>query len=328
MDGRRFDDVAKAWGAAPSRRGLLRTLIGGTCGSLLAGLGPGAALAACAPHGAHCVGDARCCSGFCRRRGKCVEDGQPTGTCRCRCPRGTTSCGDAACCTPGQGCRHGRCVDQCTPEDQATACGPDQACRAGACVCTSPRANPDPCGGTCCRRSETCAKGACRCAVPCQDVCCPAGQACITHPNGQGVCCPSGRVCQALEGYTDCCLDDPDCVDGGCCPPAVSDGQGNCVCPPGMTEFHDEQDRGCLPCLPPRTCYAHGADHFCCPEGGMCLPGVDGISSGGPCCTSAGYCDAGGGGYRCCGEDEADCVQDACCPESVTPDGSCVNPNY
>ena len=105
MDGARFDPIARALGATPSRRGALRLLAGGALGSLLALPRVAAAqvwseanAGSCRAPGDLCNGDGDCCSERCR-----------AGRCLCR-RRGATCAVDRACCSGRCRKRTGRCA--------------------------------------------------------------------------------------------------------------------------------------------------------------------------------------------------------------------------
>jgi hypothetical protein len=116
VDGSRFDDFARNF--VTSRRGALKTLLGGVASGVAAVLAPGTGGAAqvCAALRRRCAADADCCSGAC----------DPASG-RCVCGEGTEECrGD--CVPPDQyqtdvdNC--GSCRNRCrkAPECQLPAC--------------------------------------------------------------------------------------------------------------------------------------------------------------------------------------------------------------
>src|SRR5215207_1589187 len=138
MDGRQFDEIARALGNGSSRRGLLKG-IGGLLGVAIGLAGAGEAAAGpnpkrCKNQGSKCKGNGDCCDGTC-----CG------GRCQAPCPVGQTR--DATC--------------ACIPVQPGSACSQTQPCPNLGQICW-----PDVCGddGRCTQVQLNCDDG-----NPCTD---------------------------------------------------------------------------------------------------------------------------------------------------------------
>jgi hypothetical protein len=297
MDDRRFDNLARIAAALPSRRHLVRALLGGASGLLLAA---GVAEEAAAR--------------------KCKKDNDCPGCQTCN--RKKKKCGKG--CGKGKRCCGGECVKEklcCkTPED----CSSCQLCVDGRCQ-PNPAKNGQQCSGclTCnngacgsgddalCKDHERCRQSTGICCAKClaNESCCPVGRTCINpgalSPNSccdtsintacghngdgtfrkccsnfnercvnnecvpkdecptgrltiEGVCCPFGPPCNGV-----CCGENEECsVDDVC--------ENPFVCPRPFCS-----NRGLL-CCPPNS-FTDTA--YCCPAEAACRNTTFGCSS-------------------------------------------------
>jgi hypothetical protein len=281
MDGRHFDDLARALAAGASRRNVLKGLTG-SAGAALAGalswrpsFGKGGALRqGCAELGARCLRDDACCSGLCdveSRRCVCTDDQEE---CDDECvdlrsdPANCGECGES--CSAGQRCLDGACCSG----SGGTCDGDDECCGGLTCCdgrCTDPSGDPNNCGDC----GETCDFDPYLCEAPtCQD----------------GVC---GR--RPVPDGTLCVPDDPSyaCCDGGCADLHREEHCGECgnICAPEETCCRGE---GCFDLAgDPEHC--GGCFHACDP-GESCVAGE--------CCPGPG---------TTCSSDEECCGGDLCC---------------
>jgi hypothetical protein len=127
VEGNRFDDLVKAYASHPTRRGLLRRLIGAAT-ALAAGSAVVASTeaASCRAAGTSCAENAQCCSGTCGpkdQRGRRV----------CVCPSGGRDCG-GACCPNGVACNpKGGCCADVGNAPEGSSCRDDSDCCSGVC---------------------------------------------------------------------------------------------------------------------------------------------------------------------------------------------------
>lgn len=160
MDGTRFDALARLIGRGPTRRGVLRLLLGGAVGGALVQQENDTADAACRKsyRRGPCRDNRDCCPGFaCCRNGSCCKE-----TSRC-CPESYGyPCCKEKCCPPGS-------FNSCCPA-RFTCCAAGLA--AGCCgpknpVCCPPAPiRPDLPGGYCCPTgTECCNSGNGCCAI-------------------------------------------------------------------------------------------------------------------------------------------------------------------
>jgi hypothetical protein len=128
VDGKRFDDVVRAFAAGSSRRRLL----GGTLAAAGAWFGLGdPATAACTPVGRRCspegtcCGSAACLSGVCRCQsgaGACPAGTVMGADCRCLCPTTGRPAPDRVCPCPDSTCGDPECCGCLTPVDGTRDC--------------------------------------------------------------------------------------------------------------------------------------------------------------------------------------------------------------
>lgn len=318
MDDRRFDALARALSAQPSRRGVISALVGAVVGSVF---GTRQAAAGCAAVGAICTRPVDCCSNRCID-GRCacaavgqtrcgpecvnlVTDRDNCGTCRNVCPAGTACarCRGAACASEpvARCCRNGltncggACRDLQTDEANCgvcgNACGPNQTCCAGTCLnLRTNAANCGVCGNACAVGTQSCS--------PC------SGPDC----NGKAVarCCPNGRsncggTCRDLQTDPAAC--------GSCklsCPPGRACVDGNCAAGPctAANDFCANSDFtpcGDDPFFPGQDCFCQRAKQdgaiVCGTNGRTCMDCAThddcvraGFGPGGRCVQSGGIC--------------------------------------
>ena len=159
VDDCRFDQLTRIIASPASRRRVLRAAAGALA-SFLPVWGSLAA-AACKSANAPCASDGQCCSGTCRRSGRCTRRRKLTGKCRCACVEPQIAC-------------NGECVDLATNQNHCGRCG---------------RA---------CANAETCEQGECRCALPwklCDGFCQDTSMS-LVHCGECGRQCPGGYTCQ------------------------------------------------------------------------------------------------------------------------------------
>jgi hypothetical protein len=143
VDESRFDSLVTVLGT--SRRGTLKTLLGGAFGVLVASRGEVDVAAGCKKVGKKCNKSKDCCDGA-----KCK--GGKKGKCRCK--SGQSECdGEKACRDLNTDINHcGAC---------GNACLPDEPCCDG--DCSNLQEDPTNCGacGNACPEDENCCDGAC-----------------------------------------------------------------------------------------------------------------------------------------------------------------------
>ena len=211
MDADRFDALTRAFAIITRRRAL--ELLGSGVAGLLEFERVGATHTGCRHHGERCKLDTQCCSGKCSRKR------------RCKCPRGTTKCGETKCCSNDtEQCCGGTCASATlVPEGGTCASGNDSEC------CTGLTCTPNDL--TCCRQEKICFKTCCaegeRCTTDShtgEQVCCASGNSCnrVCCPRTNDICTPSDLECCRRENvcHKSCCGGDERC-DGLNCQPIV-----------------------------------------------------------------------------------------------------------
>lgn len=293
-----------------SRRGTVKTLLGGVLGTLLAGRTQEAL--ACKNFGRTCDRDNDCCAGM-----KCQND-------ECTCENGFTKCGArcydldtdethcGACstvCGAGESCCSGDCVDLNTDRDHcaacAAACAADEICLEG--VCTPCPTGNQVCGNVCCLSSQTC----------CDEVCVDDLDSNANHCGACGNLCP--RICpKNLDDPSIC--SGPRCCSNGECLASLEFDRNNCgdcghacaageTCCSGECVDLDSNSGHCGTCGDAcrngRTC-CNGACRNLDSDAGNCGEcGNDCIENGGvpdaSCCAGV-CCGDRGGAMRCCAD--------------------------
>jgi len=234
MDGTRFDRFTRALTIAGTRRGAITAavavLVGGPVGD--------AGARVCRKAGTGCSRGVQCCSGFCDTRRNASRSVRN----RCGCTGGAARC-NGTCCTPGQSCVGGACVDPC-----ATVEGHCYAARSGStltpnnaeCVviddsksCAIDGDCPCSGGGTCAcvvtgsdngYVSDRWENGACATITPraaLENACCPTedwcdvyygAMACVeVESDDRSNCGACGQICQSprvCEGGSCNCNED------------------------------------------------------------------------------------------------------------------------
>jgi Cys-rich repeat protein len=255
MDARRFDRIAMALAAAPTRRTALRFLGGGALGVLAGGLGVRRAAALRAP-GRPCDRDGQCDSGICLG---------PRGRKKCRCEDGQPPCSPGICCIETSVCIDGACGDHCGSgrEDRDET---DVDCGGSRC--------PKCALGQRCLDDRDCVTGSCfnldfcGCAV---DGNCPVDRPFCDSPvcvqcRGDGDCQGKGFC---VFGFCSACRDSADC-------PAAR---------PVCSVNHDCVERCARDrdCPIGQRCRAGRCELQACRRQSDCRSG---------CCTSSGFCEA------------------------------------
>ena len=170
MDGRQFDQFARALAGARSRRSVFKSLGAAALGAAgFARFSGAEAASSCRGAGHPCEGNQTCCDGL-----VCVVSG-PGAAQRCTpCPAGQIACG-------------GVCINACVASDQCHDVG---VCDPAAQACTNPpKADGTTCNdGDACTQTDTCQAGVCTGGNP---VVCTAQDQCHVA----GVCNPSDGSC-------------------------------------------------------------------------------------------------------------------------------------
>lgn len=189
MDGRSFDNLARAASAAMGRRSAIGLALAGAAAASLTGFDLAGA----------------------RRKGKKQK----------RCKKATQPCGGKKKCCKGLACTNGVCTcpagtvasgSVCVPQPPAPECASDAQCGAGQ-VCQGEKCVPAPpeCvrNADCGDRDFACVNGECvvrpdECQ---QDDDCGANEVCDAGPNRKTCICPdeeAGRCIQRCERQSDC----------------------------------------------------------------------------------------------------------------------------
>lgn len=249
----------------------------------------------CHAYGDVCLQDLDCCNGRC---GATVA-GQP-GRCELQ-PTGATSCTqDGNPCTDGNQCCTRTCADL---GYGAKVCVPAGGCRSTGNACDD---NTDCCGGmpgdqsaVTCRTTGQCDNG---------QGCAPAGNICgsAVYPDGGAVPIPAENNCCMLGGGQSsklCKLDSaglPRCWGGTVttqCPSGFTGQAGCCIDSGQQCQFSDQCCNGGL-CLPGADGISRcSAGAVCLGQGAVCTPGADAGASA--CCAGTVCRLAGEFGYAC-----------------------------
>ena len=342
MDAERFDRLARTLASRPTRRRLLKAVLGFGGAAATAGLRARDA-GACAPQGAACSRSNPCCAGRC-------SDGV------CACPANTAACSDAcvktqsdsancgACgnlCAGGQVCRkgvcacpgqsvlcNGVCVNPRADEANCGECGvtcvasspcTEAICRQGTCR-QVPRPNGSPCDdGDACTQTDTCQYGDCVGANP---IVCTATDQC----HGPGVCDPATGICSNPNKPNGVdCNDGNACTAGDTCQDGVCTGGTalSCTSASPCTVARCDPVSGCVSALvaPGVACGdgdpCNGND--VCDGAGNCVPGTPvRCDPCNRCDLNTGACVASDEGLSCPGDGNL-CYRDFVCRS-----GACV----
>jgi hypothetical protein len=291
MDGRRFDDMARALATPATRRSALRSLAAGA--ATLRGRGFDRAAAACVPMGAKCGRKDQCCES-----GKCVSN-----RCHCHppCRDGDVCRRNNTCCPKSNVCRD---PDN---ERKGTCCGPTQTCVKGAC-CEREQAchNPNS-GDICCPDTKLCFDGKV-CCEPCGGDCCAEqGVGYVCCKNTCQPPCPEGKTLNPETCTCDCAAG-ARAADAGatlCCPDGQEACGGQCItaCDASLCETCDAATGSCTSTCGSGTCQtcANGTCVSACANGYTCCGGVNPGDPKACVCQGGQQCLANGrGGEVCC----------------------------
>jgi hypothetical protein len=274
MDGSRFDDLAKSFGAQRTRRGMLGALAGAALAAV--GFGKAASARTCRSVGNACSTNGDCCSA------NCVTEGRTRKICRCTadrdCPGGVCLAGD--CCIPPAD--DVTCAGLCGP--QTNNCGQPVACA----PCCTPTAQSCQTNGQCC--SGVCAAGSCAGGAVADGGACDEDGDCLNRHCCAGVC----RTLDTDPGNCGAC--------GAVCRIGESCTAGVCTCGSNPRCPIDQQcvSGACTVGCDAVTCAAacgEGAQCFAGPERHYCYPSSGGYDCGQPCNRDA-ECSRG---YACAG---------------------------
>lgn len=205
MDPQRFEAFSRALATGPSRRGVLKGIVGAILGGSLVGARSATAGQSCAGPGESCSSGADCCSGECSDAGVCycTDPSRPWVGCECQQGDASACNGDADLC-----CDDGTCASPMT--------GCKSTCTEAGDTCSS---DADCCSGKC---SD---EGMCYCTDPARPwIGCDCSQgdddACDGHPE---LCCSDGTCASPSTGCDptcahagDTCSSDDDCCEGSC----------------------------------------------------------------------------------------------------------------
>ena len=228
MDDVRFDAWTLALTAAGSRRTLVRTLLGGTLGTLGGWLGGGReAAAGDREAGQPCKRNAQCITEVCRG---------PRDRKTCRCADGLKACPTSSnnCCVDPLVCRDGACVNHCQSgrkdrDESDVDCGGANCpgCEFGH-TCNS----PDDCvdGLFFCRdrAGDSTAKKVC---LECANSAVPADDACASLHGDDRPFCVRNK-CRQCRDEVDCAQGE-ECNDGTCTGTCLPEGAPCTIAPDG-----------------------------------------------------------------------------------------------
>lgn len=318
MDPVRFDALARALSAQPSRRGVLRLLAGTALGGLLGARRGNAAAQGCSQVGGSCAARPCCAGARCTDAKKCVCR---AGFTACQLPGGGQQCfdlktderhcGDCATrCTAGeQTCSKGHCC----PLAQPTYCGTGPTTG----VCVNTQTNRNHCGrcGNRCTTGVANATPVCRngfCGFACNSGFTRCSGECIdlrTTPTDCGAC---GKVCDSTNGTASC-----------------SNGFCNITCDAGYANCDGDVATGCEEHTAGDPAHCGGCFQACDP-GQACLAGT---------CTTLGCTRDSPCQNQCPQSSDQDCAcgatltghpvcfrrQNGCAGHSCTEDGECAD---
>lgn len=314
MDGNRFDDLTRAFGAGRTRRGVLK----GIGAAALSAVGI-TRLGGKASAG----GGNSACAHWCHANfsgsaaGKCTSDAaHGTGACY--------QCGPAS--SGGMQLCGGACIAPCTALDPCHVAG---VCNPATQSCTNPNAaDSTPCDdGNLCNGLSTCQSGVCTAGTPvvcdppapCFDagVCDPATGICAYAPSVKGTPCSDGQACTVgdiCDGAGNCvsgtvsCPDCQTCDAAGNCGPDGSQNGAGCTGNGDPCFKHTCADGTCIDtpitCSPPDNDPCHIG---VCAANGTC--GFADAPAGTPCAVANGIgtCQAGVCQVSACNAGFANC---------------------
>lgn len=269
MDGARFDELTKLFGARVSRRQGVKLLLAASLGAFLTRDSTQSARA-----------DYRgndLCAHFCD---DLFPPGPQRGQCKSEAAHGRGPCYE---CGPGSTTGQTTCASGC--------CGPGQGCCGGTCVALNTTSNCGSCGTTC---TGSVANGHPICNGGQCDVACNSGFQLVN-----GACCPMGNVCGGQCLSAPCSHDQ--CLtcsaeSGGCvsiCAPGTTCVSGQCVTAATCSSVGDVCGTNGV-C----TCFLTGGTTFCgdatycgsqcttdsdCPTGWGCVTGTSCTGFPGAC---------------------------------------------
>lgn len=342
MDGERFDELVKRWGAGSSRRGLLKTIMGAGIGGALAAAGVGDAAAArrCRSLGNVCSRNGDCCSAACapasttgRRLCACGDGLKP---CNGGCISSDACCTNADCAALAGPCVQGVCdrsTSACVAQPLAVghACDDGNPCTVNA-ACDRQRhcsGTPKSCppGDAC--NDERCdpSTGQCVTQMKTNGTACTLDgvDSCVTPSSCQaGICTAGSPVCQGKCGtITDACgraIDCGGCPTGQVCGGGAANICGACVadCAGKCGGVSDGCGGSCV-----SDCGASIGENKRC-DNGVCVACVSGNQqcggTHGECCFGL-FCERG----VCISQCGSDCAG-KCAGEDNGCGGTCGNP--
>jgi hypothetical protein len=325
MDDNRFDTLARVAANLPSRRKLIRTLLGGVGSGLLLSFGVAEESAA-----RKCKKDGDCkgCQTCNRKKKKCAK-GCPKGKqcCGGECVKKDLCCDSSADCNACSQCVEGRC--QADTSKNGQKCSGCLTCANGACGIADDQL---------CEDQERCRQSTGLCCPKCvNDRCCSTSQACI-DPGALSAnfCCDRSNNTPCGDNgdgtFSECCSNfNERCVNGECvpkdeCPTRGRAGKAGLCCAEGTKVCPGLNDPYCAPenqaCCGEYTCDV-GEDccdpqnNICCEQGRclgkLCCPS-DQIICGSECCDYGDVCCGG----VCCSN--FDCIDEACCETGACGD--------
>jgi hypothetical protein len=323
VDESKFDDLTRFMAETPSRRTVVKALVGAIAGSL-ASVGTALGAPRCKRVNQACQTTADCCPGptangnvYCKQvkkstkicatcppetptacNGGCVDtstDSKNCGTCGNVCLGGTTCVNGSCRCPAGQHlCADGSCKECCA--DSHCDGGAERCCNG---ICRNLDGSNENCGacGHVCPAGTDCMNGSCVCLNGqhlCADGSC---RECCTFEHcvpiigpGEGAICCDGTCKASRFNQNNCggcgivCAADQVCVDGDCtCP------NGQAPRPDGTCTCGGAECSAAVPCCDGYYCN-FGVCLACEPIGGSCENSGDpGRPQNVACCS--GMCD-------------------------------------
>jgi hypothetical protein len=316
MDGPRFDRWTRMLASAPSRRGLLKGVIGAVAAGLLGAEAEDAEAA-------------RSCQ-------RCGKNGQCTPL------KNGTSCGDCGVCAGGacvanpSGCESCKVCNtstfHCDPRPDATACGECGSCQGGRCraqkdkcshcaSCTATRDRTYICKSRCTHGDRCCPDPDNHCVAAdacCNDADCPECQSCVDdackpNPDNEGKDCGGSSCSVCKNGQCVAKADNFECPGGLCCGGACRAGAACCDddgCPECGTCVNFACERTAkngTTCGNTPSCHVCADGECVSRADGFACIGVNGTCCGGFCCVGNQSCCSG----SCC---DGTCILGFCCP--------------
>lgn len=330
MDEQRFDHLARTFAQSSSRRSVLKGILGGAAGGVLALLGQGGAAAAPGGNG---NGNGNGGGGGTSKKPDCCPASAPR-LCDTQCvdvdtdPNNCGGCGQT--CASGV-CANGVCGTGCRPgTTQSCYDGPSGTLGVGICQAGVQTCQADgtwgPCQGEITPQPETCNglddncdglvdTNACAAGL----TCCSGSGGCVDLNSNASNCGACGQQCApGIECVGGICGAGTSCDDGNICTADILNPDGTCTHTPVLSGSPCQADT----CIGPTTlqtqCVCDGAGNcVCTPQ--SCAPYHCVSNACLTTCATDGDCDAG---FFCLG---SACVPMRPSGESCSADDQCIS---